>query len=203
MSSTVSQGDLMVLVADLDAELAMRALLRRTQSLGIRTVSFQVDRFPRHDAGCCREADVYLRPFIRQFEYAMVLFDRHGSGRESLARQDLEAHVEERLTRNGWANRCAVIVLDPELEAWVWARSGEVASVLGWAGRQPDLYAWLAQNCPLRNDDRKPLDPKTALHKALRIAGKRPSAAIIRQLAERVGLGHCIDDAFGKLRSTL
>lgn len=203
MSATAAKRDLIVVVADVDAEVTVRALLKRIESLQIRPISFQVDRFVKRDSGCYGEIQDYLRPFIHQFDYAIVIFDHDGSGRESFPREQIEADVEDRLGRNGWSNRSAAIVLDPELEVWVWSMSGEVPVVLGWSGRQPGLLAWLAQTCAMRADGEKPIDPKDAMHRALRAVGKRASAALFRQLAERVGLRHCTDGAFTKLRSTL
>ena len=55
----------------------------------------------------------------------------------------LESLVEKRLQDNGWRDRCAVITLVPELEAWVWSDSPMVDVVLGWHNQTHALKEWL------------------------------------------------------------
>ena len=192
-----------MVTADGDAASAIRALLRRHQALSIREVTAHVDRYVGRDSGCYLRAHDYLRSFIRQFDYALVVFDRHGCGNEGQPPVALEEEVEERLRRNGWAERSAAIVLDPELEAWVWSDSPEVDRILGWAGKQPDLRTWLREQGLWPDDASKPSDPKRAIVSALQHARKPRSAAVYRQLAESVGIRRCTDPAFEKLRATL
>ncbi len=196
-------SDLIVVTADVDAAATLRALLQRHQALSIREITAQVDRHVGRDSGCYRDAQDYLRPFIRQFDYALVVFDRHGCGKEDHSRVTLEEKVEKRLRRNGWADRCAAIAIDPELEAWVWSDSPEVDRILGWTGKQPDLRSWLHKEGLLADDASKPSDPKQAMLDALRHMKKPPSAALFDQLARSVSVRRCIDPAFDKLRTTL
>jgi len=137
------------------------------------------------------------------YDHAMVVFDRHGSGREQETRETIEADVERRLARNGWGNRAAAIVLDPELEIWVWSDSPEVPLTLGWGQREPNLQTWLTDNGFLVEGNSKPQDPKEAMEKVLRIVRKRRSSAIYRELANKVSLRRCVDPAFVKLTTTL
>lgn len=63
--------------------------------------------------------------------------------------------------------RTEVVVIDPELEIWVWSASPHVEDVLGWKGSTPPLRSWLC-NQGLWGDDRpKPQDPKRAMEGAL------------------------------------
>jgi hypothetical protein len=202
VTETPDKLDLIVVVADLGIETTVGALLQRTQSLQIRQVAFEIRR-PVGDSKCCREAHNFLRSFVPQFDYALVVFDRQGSGREHLSRVEIEAQVENRLSINGWASRSAAVVLDPELEVWVWGDSGEVPTILGWSGRQPDLRAWLHENFKVRPESRKPFDPQLAFERALTLGAGGPPARILRQLAERVSPTRCSDEAFLKFRSTL
>jgi hypothetical protein len=44
----------------------------------------------------------------------------------------MENDLEARLSQSGWPSGCcAAIVIDPELELWVWSRSPHVPAVLG------------------------------------------------------------------------
>jgi hypothetical protein len=199
--------DLVVLVADNDAANAVQGLLTRHQSLGVRPFSKdKVDLF-RHfqrDSGCYKEADNYLRPFLRMYGFALVMFDRHGSGAEhSRTAEEIESHVEACLCRAGWEGRCAVIVPDPELEIWVWSDSPNVDRVLGWAGHRPRLREWLIQKGLLADSEAKPFDPKRAMLDCLQERGKSVSAGLFRELASQVSFDRCQDRAFLKLRKTL
>ncbi len=195
--------DLIVVVADIDAKQTIEQLLRRPRSLGIRPIQFSVDRYVKRDSGCCGTSHEYLRPFVKQFDHAMVIFDRDGSGRESQTRDDIESAVEQELAKNGWKERSAAIVIVPELEAWVWSDSPEVAKALGWQGHAPSLRSWLEEIGHATEESRKPSDPKQAMKDALRKVGKKPSPAIFNALAKNVGVGRCIDPAFLKFKTTL
>ena len=184
-----SNLDLIVLVADADAEWALRTLLeQRSESLGIRPLRYEVRRHPGHDPGVFREAPAFLRAYVQRADYALVLLDRAGSGVEHrLAAQEMEGELEERLKRNGWSGlppRAAAIVLDPELEVWVWTRSPHVAEVLGVSQEQLEH---ILGRLPA-TEGGKPAAPKEALKKVLRQSRRPFSARIFRELAERVSL---------------
>lgn len=196
--------DLVCLVADKNIEQTLRALLAtRPQSLKIRDLTFEIYVHPESDPACSRRAHDFLRPFVNSFSYALVVFDREGSGQERLTRETLEENLETLLSGSGWAERAAVVAIDPELEAWVWSRSPNVAAALGWHGKSPSLATWLIQKGFLAKDQTKPSRPKESLEMALREVRKPRSSSIYFQLAQKVGLLGCEDPAFAKLRSCL
>ena len=133
----------------------------------------------------------------------MVIFDCEGCGNENLSRQRLEEEVEGRLAANGWPDRSRAIVIDPELEAWVWSNSPHVDAAMGWTGRTPGLRRWLMEKGMLQATEQKPRRPKEAVEMALRVVQKPRSSAIYRELARTVGLERCTDPAFLKLKETL
>ena len=192
--------DLVILAADGQIEFAVKGLLTRNQSIGFREISFNIYVHPEKDPGCLLRSHDFLRPFHRQYTHACVMFDRMGCGKEELPRESLELEVEERLSKTGWGDRAAVIVLDPELESWVWSDSPEVAPILGWADKSPSLLVWLQQNGYLGAHQRKPERPKKAMEEALRIAHKGRSSSIYLELAKRVGVNRCVDPAFTKFK---
>lgn len=196
--------DLVVLVADLDQHEALSALLSsRTQSLGIRPLTYQILKHPHRDPGCFHGAAAALQPYERRAAHALVVLDREGSGQENRTRGDIEADLERRLAAAGWADRARVVVIEPEVEAWVWSDSPQVDEVLGWDDRQPTLRDWLAQNRLWPSGQAKPGAPKDALRRALREVDVRPSGALFRQLGERVGLDRCQDASLARLREIL
>ncbi len=196
--------DLIALVADADAEWTVRTLLeKRHAALHIRPISCKVIRCSGHDAGVYQLAEELLRSCVKMADYALVMLDRDGSGREKQSALPIEQDLEARLQRNGWTNsegesRCAAIVLDPELEVWVWSRSPYVPTVLGLDAETLQQVLDRFERAP----NGKPQRPKEALQTALRRSGRPFSAAIFRELAEKVSL-NASERAFDKLRSTL
>jgi hypothetical protein len=196
-------NDLVVLAADRNLEFGLKGLLSRPQAFGIRPVVFQIHVHPHRDPGCLLESETFLRPFHKVFRYGLVIFDRVGSGKDHLAREELEKRTEQRLFASGWAGRAAVVVLDPELEAWVWTDSSVVDDVLGWSDRHPDLRTWMRDRGLLEQGYLKPQRPKEAVEAALREVRKPRSSALYQALAGGVDFANCSDPSFGKLREKL
>ncbi len=202
MNQVPAQNDLVVLAADKSSEMAMRGILARPEALEIRPVNAEFIVHPEHDPGCVRTPHHYLRSYVRTHAHAIVVLDREGCGREE-TRPELEQEIEGLLERNGWRSRSAAIVLDPELEVWVWSDSPEVEVQLGWAGRQPDLRTWLRQRGFLSPDAAKPSRPKEAMQAALYEVRLPWSSSIHGQLAGRVSVRRCTDPGFEKLKRSL
>lgn len=129
--------------------------------------------------------------------------DREGCGEERASRDELEAKIEQALRTSGWNDRARAVVIDPELEIWVWNDSPHVQDELGWGESDHSLRTWLQQQGFLTEGTRKPAQAKEALEAALRKVRKPRSSAIYQALAEKVTLSRCTDEAFEKLRTTL
>ncbi|MFN4258581.1 MAG: methylation-associated defense system protein MAD4 [Gemmataceae bacterium] len=195
--------DLVVLVADMDTEFTVRGLLSRPDALAIRPITYSMICHPDRDSGCYRGCADALRPLVNKFRHALVMFDHHGCGQEKLSRTELEAETENQLRRSGWEDRAAVVVIDPELEIWVWSDSPLVDDVLGWKGPPMALRTWLRNEGHTVSLNAKPAEPKSAFRQALRQIRKASSASLFQQLAQQVSLPRCTDVAFWKWRSTL
>ena len=195
--------DLVVLVSDRNMEYAIKGLLLRTHSLGIRQIKTDCYTHPEHDPGRLLRGHDFLRPFVNKYTHALVILDFEGCGQEQSPRDFLESQVEHLLMGSGWGNRAAAIIINPELEIWVWSNSQQVDQILGWSGRNPDLRTWLIMEGFAGARLTKPNQPKKAFEQALRIAGKARSSSIFYQLAGVVGLESCIDPAFNKLKTLL
>lgn len=199
--------DLVVLVADLDAENAVRGLLQRWKSLGIRQLNegkqLDIRRHLQRDPGCRCNAEGFLEGFVRTHGHALIVFDHDGCGWEDRPPEKVESDLEARLSKAGWAGRNAAVVIAPELEAWVWSDSPHVTSELGWHGRDPTLREWLESENFLAATESKPSDPKAAMERAMRHAQKPISSHIFARLAETIGLNRCKDRAFLKFKTVL
>lgn len=200
---TSPAADLVVLAADRQIEAAVRGLLSRPKALKTRDISCKIFTHPKHDPGCLLHAHEFLKSQADRFARAMIVFDRHGCGAESRSAQELETEVAERLASYGWGERAAAVVLDPELEVWIWSDSPHVDQCLGWRGREPDLRNWLCDEGMWPSDAPKPANPKLAVNQALRQVRKPRSSAIFRALAASVSFDRCTDAAFLRLRRLL
>lgn len=203
MTPGPEQKDLLILVADKNMEYAIRGLLYRNASFGMRPLSCDVYVHPERDPGCFLKGHDFVRPFHRSYSYSIVMFDREGCGQESKTRDQLEAEVESRLSQAGWDRRAAAIVIDPELENWVWSNSPHVEICLGWKGRVPRLRQWLVNEGFSAGLESKPMHPKKAVEQALRSVKKPRSSSLYLELAQNVTLEGCTDGAFLKFRQTI
>src|SRR5260370_40031984 len=112
MSKQKGKRDLLVLVPDGQMQAAVKGILSRRQAMGIRLLTFEVHRHPRHDNGCCGEGVEFFRPFVSEYHHALLMFDREGCGQETMSADELEERLETNLGVSGWRERAAVVVLD-------------------------------------------------------------------------------------------
>lgn len=192
---------LIVLTADVDIEAAVRTLIeKRTRALQVAPIEARFLRHPNKGPGCYHQPMPFLRGFADGGGNALVVLDEAWEGAPSAA-PDMELSVEGALAAD-WGERARCIVIAPEVESWVFSDSPQVATVLGWAERKPDLREWLRAES-LWGATPKPSDPKIAFERALKEVKRRPTAQYFLQLAEKVSVERCTDRAFARLRDTL
>jgi hypothetical protein len=193
--------DLVVLTADKDANLGIGALLNRQVELGTRPFTFECVAHPKHDSGVFMSAHHFLRPFLRYFEYALVVLDLEGCGQEKLGRERVERRIRENLSVNGWDDRCKVVAIEPEPESWVWDDSLRITTVLKWDRHR--LKEWLVQKEFLASMTAvKPARPKEAFRAAMRAAKQQMSSSVFQDLAKSANIAGCTDAAFLKFVGT-
>lgn len=207
--------DLIVLVADNDAEQTINSLLQRANlnylfNINFLQNGFDIIRNAGKDAGTRKDAPSLLRSYLTTHKHALVLFDYEGCGREGqVSCENVENELEEALTKNGWDKESvSVVVFDPEVEIWVWSgyNSPQVRNFLGWKDTTTDLENWLEQNNFKKPGEIKPVRPKEAVEAIWRITRKKHSSSHFAQLATDISkknLDACNDRAFLKFKSTL
>ena len=131
----------------------------------------------------------------------MVVLDSAWDG--SPGAVHIAAHIHDNLHRNGWAReRCAVVVIEPELEAWLWQDNPHVAEVLRYRS-EPGLRALLTQQGFWETTMPKPARPKEAVEYVLRRTRRPRSSALYAEIASKVSVAGCVDVAFQHLAETL
>lgn len=193
--------DLVCLVSDKDIEAALEGLLRnRRRALGIADLTFEIYVHSGRDSGCYKDGPEFLRQLLSDpAQRGLLVFDHAWEGNPNETAIQTEEKVRKELT----GLSADVVVLEPEIEAWVWSPSPHVDSVLGWAGTNPPLREWLGQEGLWAVGAPKPTDPKEAMESALFQKRIPRSSLLYRELANQVSLRRCEDESFNRLCAVL
>lgn len=143
-----------------------------------------------------------MRAFINQYEYALVIFDKDGCGRENLSKDELEIEVEKNLNINGWKDRNCAIVIEPELENWIWVNSIHVQNSISWEADE-NIYEWLGEKGFKQKNSPKPLNPKSSFELVLKHCNTPRSSSLYFEIATKASYKKCSDVAFVKMLSKL
>lgn len=192
--------DLILLVPDKNTEFTVRGALSRPDALGIREIDFQLLVEPGRDGGVRRRGSQVLGVQQARFAHALLLLDHEGSGSE-IGPVELEAQLDQSLSVM-WGDRAKAIVIDPEVDVWMWGAETHLRSMVDWRFPE-DIRPWLVAQSFVFAADGKPARPKEALEAAFRRAQTPRSSARYEQVARRISLTRCKDDAFLRLRTTM
>lgn len=194
--------DLVVVVPDSNTEQTLYGLLERHKVLQIRRIEYEILVHPERDPGVLQRGASLLAEIdaLNAFRYALLIFDCEGCGREMLTSSELEQQVQQQLDASGWQERSAVVVIDPELESWVFSTSPHVVDV--FAEGDAEAFKRVVESFP-KTPLGKPQKPKEAVEKLLRQKAIVRSSALYKELASRVSLKGCIDPAFQRLCAIL
>jgi hypothetical protein len=199
----MSKRDVVFLVADGGMQQMLVGFFGRAEfhkSLGCGRFRFDPaeDIFvhPRHDPGVYREAREFLRPFERLHERVVVILDAawDGTPGAEVISADLTAALSA-----AWEH-VSVVVIEPELEAWLWQENPNVARALRCGS---DMRELLAGSGHWPRGKAKPADPKAALKYLQMHHSADGSRAAFRRLAETVSIRRCQDPAFCRLRDAI
>lgn len=196
--------ELIVLASDGQQKAVIEVLLeKRYKSLNICKLvqgqTFDVFVNSNKDPGVYKEAGPFLNVFVNQYKYALVLTDSAWEGSPGQAK--IKEKIQDDLNQNGWADRSSIIVIDPELEIWVWSSSNEIPVILGQSWEQ--IHKIATKHSFWSPEDIKPHRPKELMDSVLREGRKHRSAALFQKLAEKISLQGCHDLAFRDLKKKL
>ena len=201
--------DCIFLLADLGMVAAFKGFFSRQgfyHALG--TAPFHVD--PQLDIICDRAGNdpgVYtrahelLRTYQSSHRYAVIVLDNAWEGSPGV--EKIRANISINMELVGWQiNRFVVIVIDPELESWMWQDNPHVARAFGFSLR-PSLRDWLCKQALWPADSPKPPDPKLAFEKTLKVSKAKIPSVVFKKICSGISFKYCVDDAFGLLKHTL
>jgi hypothetical protein len=139
--------------------------------------------------------------YMESHRRLVVMLDQQFGGERPAA--GIRAETLGRLCSNGWGDdRADVIVIDPELEVWIWQDSPHVANAVGYSGIASFRESVLNdQEWPDGRD--KPLRPKELFQQLCRRHRTPYSSALYRDVVKRVSVRNCNDPAFQQLVETL
>jgi len=137
----------------------------------------------------------------RRFRHVWLVLDFVGCGTDLRTATDLEAQLDARLFQH-WKTAAKSIVIEPELDVWVWGSDNAVERVIEWP-TGPHVRQWSRQKGFTFQANEKPTLPKEALEAALRVPALPRSSALYQSIAEKISLRHCHDLAFIRLRKQL
>lgn len=123
--------DLILLVADKNAQFALRGALRRAEALGIRPITIESDVHSGRDGGARKTGHELLALRRHQFRHALLVLDFEGSGTDCEDPVELETELDRQL-KPVWGERAKAIVIEPELDSWVWGSDNAVGEVMDW-----------------------------------------------------------------------
>lgn len=194
-------NDLVLLVADKNAHFALKGALSRPEALGIRPIGFEFRVHPGRDGGTRRSGPEMLALERRRFKHGLLVLDFEGCGTDLSDAKALEVELDGRLSMR-WGTAAKSIVIEPELDAWVWGSDNVVELAIEWPAGQ-HVREWLRGQGFAFDPNGKPTRPKEALESALRWAGLPRSSALYQSIAGRISLHRCGDEAFIRLRQRL
>lgn len=148
------------------------------------------------DAGVYGKAHEVLRLYEYSHEHAVAILDAAWDGNPGT--DAIKQHISQRMAE-GW-KEFAVIVIEPELEAWLMKENGHLARIF----RCPENYREILAAADLwPKGSTKPPDPKEALE-YLRRRRKAPIGnPEFGKLAQAMSVERCQDPAFLQLRDKL
>lgn len=198
---------LVILVADGTMKAVFQAFFRRAQYFStLQCAPFDFDPMtdvfndPLHtDGGVCIRCDELLRGFQRTHERALVVIDQQFGGERPAVH--VRDEMLNRLRLSGWSEGAVqVVVIDPELEVWLWQDNRNVQRALRYSGPlRQDLIGsgeW-PQGIP------KPLNPKDTMLQLIRRNRAGAPMAVYASIASRVSVNGCTDSSFAVFRSTV
>ena len=229
---------LLIFAADSECAATLRGFFERRKfhtSLGCGPIELDGIAFnpeqdirvhPEHDPGMYTDPHTVLQAERKSFQYALLILDEAWEGSPPAAKilSDIEGLVQ---TRAYWDRpRFEVILIQPELEAWIWQRNPNVAEAFEFSGGDAELWRFLAAQALRLDKDKKkhrfipanplaqlspawsankpkPENPKGLAEALSHHCQSGPASGIFNEISSTISVKGCKDLAFLRLRDTL
>ncbi len=156
------------------------------------------------DGGLWKHAHKNLHIFKEQYRHAVIMLDAEFDPQPGP--NVLRADIGKAMLASGWdEDRFGVVVIEPELEAWLWAPNHNVARAFGHANFE-ELRTFLESEGLWDPGAPKPHSLKAARDRAARRGGKRTGGPIFRSVFEHISrraLDACVEHGLKTLRMML
>lgn len=201
---------LVAVVADRAYEAVLNEVFTRSREAGFGSVNLKIVPDPFHDSS--GKLTELLRPFLREYDHALVLRDLAGSGYETRGARELEQRLEEQMHENGWSHKhYTAIVTEPEIEEWLRLPSPSMSDLLKERARKNRDAVRIFQrvlddliNTHGGRDGRgKACKPKEVFEDLVRYYGIPPANALRGFVAKREPFNGCLSNSFNRLLQTL
>jgi len=193
--------DLVLLVADKNAQFALTGALGRPAALGIRPVEFEFRVHPGRDGGARTTGPKLIASERPRFKHALLVLDFEGCGSDLPDAMKLESKLDELLFKD-WKGAAKSIVIEPELDVWVWGSDNALQEAIEWPTGK-GMREWLRKRDFKFEVNQKPSRPKEAFEAVLKYLEVPRSSAIYETIAKKISLLRCRDAAFIRLRNQL
>jgi len=181
-------------------EFALRGALSRHHALGINPVTVDFRQHPNRDGGARTTGPEILALEADRFRHALLVLDHEGSGSSETA-VELEKALDKELEAT-WGDRAKAIVIEPELDTWMWGSDNLLRQLLNWPFNE-SIREWLKNKGFEFAPDNKPERPKEAMEAVFPVCRMPRSASNYQRIAERISLSRCSDEAFNRLQGRL
>ncbi|WP_373479206.1 hypothetical protein [Geminocystis sp.] len=198
--------DCIFLLADKNMEAVFTGFLTREKfylSLGISKFNFD----PKQDIivdesgnypGIYTRGHELIRSYQTTHKYAVIVLDNAWDGSPGVKK--IETNITNNLIQTGWnKNQIVVIVINPELEAWILQDNPHVAESFRYKNESTSLKEWLILKGLWDKNKPKSDDPKKAIEVILKFTKTPRSSAIYQKIASKISVKGCQDLAFKKL----
>lgn len=156
------------------------------------------------DGGLWKHAHNNLAPFRERYRYAVIVLDADFEPHPGA--EVLHADISANMQSAGWhMDSFQVVVIQPELEAWLWAPNLNVAQAFGHADFD-QMKAVLAAEDWWNEGEPKPSDLKAARDRAARLGGKRTGGPIFKGVfngLSKRACDRCVEPGFIAMRTAL
>lgn len=198
--------ELIILVADGTMAAVFQAFFERQfhHSLGCAQFDFDPGADIFHDplntdGGVHKRCHEILRAYLKTHRRALVVLDRQfGAERQA---SEIRFEIENKLNSNGWLDRAAAIVIDPELEVLLWQDNPNVERLLRHTG--PSLRQLLASDGRWPLGSAKPPSPKELIRSIIRSNHAGAPIVVYSQIVRSVTTAGCVDPAYQALREVM